>query len=129
MAFEIEGKLYKKFDTKQVTDTFKKREFVIEVNGPYPQYVQFQLTQDKCDLLDSYNEQQEIKVSFDVRGREWKSPQGELKYFNSLNAWKLDKKEEEAPTFNDEVPSGGDAPFPAANDEAQSFEDNDDLPF
>ncbi len=126
MSFEIEGKLYKKFDTAQVTDTFKKREFVIELDGPYPQYVIFQLTQDRCGVLDSYSETDKIKVFFDLRGREWKSPQGEFKYFNSLNAWKIEgatatpPPSEEAPVSNDT--------FPAASDE-QKFDDNDDLPF
>ncbi len=123
MSFEIEGKLYKKFDTAQVTDTFKKREFVLELNGAYPQYVQFQLTQDRCGLLDSYNEQDLIKVFFDIRGREWKSPQGDIKYFNSLNAWKLEQPQVQ----KEETPMPNDAAFPTT--EEQSFDESDDLPF
>ncbi len=126
MSFEIEGTLYKKFDTNQVTDTFKKREFVIELDGPYPQFIQFQLTQDRCGVLDTYNETDKIKVFFDLRGREWKSPQGELKYFNSLNAWKIEAATAESAA--PEAPVASKDSFPAAPDE-QKFDDNDDLPF
>lgn len=126
MSFEVEGKLHKKFDTAQVTDTFRKREFVIELDGAYPQFVSFQLTQDRCGILDAYNEADRIKVSFDLRGREWTSPKGEVKYFNTLNAWKLEnanaQSENTAPTPTEE------GAFPNASEE-QSFDDNDDLPF
>lgn len=129
MSFETEGKLYKKFDTAQVTGTFKKREFVIELDGAYPQFISFQLTQDRCGILDSYNENDRIKVSFDLRGREWTSPSGEVKYFNSLNAWKIaaataEAAEGAAPT----PPEQGSFPSAEAKTE-QNFDDNDDLPF
>ncbi len=125
MSFEVEGKLHKKFDTAQVTSTFKKREFVIELDGAYPQFISFQLTQDRCGILDSYNEADRIKVSFDLRGREWTSPKGEVKYFNSLNAWKI----EGAAAAENSAPATEEAPFPNAGIEEQSFDDNDDLPF
>ncbi len=129
MSFEIQGKLYKKFDIQQVTDTFKKREFVIELDGQYPQYIQFQLTQDRCGVLDPYNEAQTIKVFFDLRGREWKSPQGEFKYFNSLNAWKIEAAvDPNAQAAAPVSPPAADGGFPQAADE-QKFDDNDDLPF
>lgn len=125
MSFEVEGKLHKKFDTAQVTNTFKKREFVVELDGAYPQLVSFQLTQDRCGILDTYNEADRVKVSFDLRGREWTSPKGEVKYFNTLNAWKLEavNAQAQAPAATPEEGS-----FPSANEE-QSFDDNDDLPF
>ena len=86
MAFEVEGKLHKIFDTEQKTDNFRAREFVLEVvDGQYPQMVKFQLTQDKCELLDGQNEGDEIKVHFDLRGREWNG-----KYFTNLNAWRIE---------------------------------------
>lgn len=125
MSFEVEGKLYKKFDTAQVTNTFKKREFVIELDGAYPQFISFQLTQDRCGILDSYNESDRIKVSFDLRGREWTSPKGEVKYFNSLNAWKIESANA-APA--PQAPPTEEGAFPSASEE-QNFDDNDDLPF
>ena len=92
MAFEVTGKLYKKMDTKQITDSFRKREYVIElVDGNYTQLIIFQLTQDNCDKLDNLNEGEEVKTTYNLRGREWINPQGEVKYFNSLDAWKLER--------------------------------------
>ena len=90
---EIEGKLHVKFDTQQVSDKFMKRDFVVEYsdNPSYPQYVTFQLTQDRCSTLDGFQPGDKIQVTFNLRGREWKSPQGEIKYFNTLEAWKVSK--------------------------------------
>ncbi len=86
MAFEVNGKLHRAFDTEQKTEKFRAREFVLEVEeGQYPQLVKFQLTQEKCDLLDNYNEGDELTVHFDLRGREWNG-----KYFTNLNAWRID---------------------------------------
>lgn len=76
---------------QQVSEKFKKREFVLTDNSSqYPQHILFQMTQDKCALLDSYQVGGQLKVHFNLRGREWTSPQGEVKYFNSLEAWKLE---------------------------------------
>lgn len=85
MSFEIAGRLHKKFDTENKTATFQAREFVIEVDGTYPQFVKFQLTQDRCGLVDKYNEGDNIRVHFDLRGREWQG-----KYFTNLNAWRIE---------------------------------------
>lgn len=76
---------------QQVSDKFKKQEFVLEdKTSQYPQKVSFQLTQDKCSLLKNFKKGDEIKVLFNLRGREWSNPNGgEVKYFNTLEAWKL----------------------------------------
>jgi len=89
---EVIGTLKVKFDTQKVSDRFSKREFVLttEANTPYPQHVSFQLTQDKCGELDAYNVGDEIRVQFNLQGREWNGPQG-IKYFNTLDAWKIQK--------------------------------------
>ncbi len=88
---DITGILKVKSEAQQVSDKFKKREFVLTDNSSqYPQHVSFQLTQDKCNLIDSYNVGAEIKVHFNLRGREWTSPQGEIKYFNTLEAWRIE---------------------------------------
>lgn len=86
------GILKVKNQEQQISEKFKKREFVLTVDptSNYPQFVSFQLTQDKCGLLDQFNEGDEIKVNFNLRGREWRTKEGELKYFNSLEAWKLE---------------------------------------
>lgn len=89
---EVTGTLKAKFDTQKVSDRFSKREFVLttEANTPYPQHVSFQVTQDKCSLLDQFNEGDELKVQFNLRGREWNGPQG-IKYFNTLEAWRIER--------------------------------------
>jgi hypothetical protein len=78
--------------TQQVSEKFSKREFVVTDNSEtqYPQDIMFELTQDKTSLLDSVMEGQEVEVSFNLRGREWTSPQGDVKYFNTLNAFKVE---------------------------------------
>ena len=95
---EIKGIIKKISETVQISDRFRKREFVVEYsnNPDYPQPLQFELVQDRCELLDSFQEGQEVEVHFDLRGREWTSPQGQVKYFNSLQAWKLVAEQDEA---------------------------------
>lgn len=126
MALDITGKLHKVFEVEQKTDSFKAREFVIETPGDYPQFVKFQLTQDRCNAIDKYNEGDDITVHFDLRGREWQG-----KYFTNLNAWKIEGGSgggQAAPaqdTFNEGA-------APAANSNANNIdsrEDLDDLPF
>jgi len=91
MGFEINGKIHVISDTQQVTERFRKREFVLELaeNPRYPQYVQFQLTGDRCENLEGFSVGEDVNVEFSLRGREWKSPQGEMRYFNSLDVWEL----------------------------------------
>jgi hypothetical protein len=92
MGIEVTGKLHTINDTKQVSERFSKREFVVELadNPKYPQLVLFQLTGDRCVQLDDHKVGDEVRIEFSLRGREWRSPQGELKYFNSLDVWKLE---------------------------------------
>ena len=92
MGMEAVGKLHTIFETKQVSERFSKREFVVELadNPKYPQLVLFQLTGDRCAQLDEFKQGDEVRIEFSLRGREWRSPQGELKYFNSLDVWKLE---------------------------------------
>ena len=96
----IEGKLHAKFETQQVSDSFKKREFVVEyVDNPlYPQYVTLQLVQDRCDNIDKFNVGDKIEVTFNLKGREWTSPEGVVKYFNTLEAWRIQKPDSTAAT-------------------------------
>jgi len=125
MSFEIEGKLHKKFDTESKTNTFQAREFVIEVtSGNYPQFIKFQLTQDRCSLIDDYEEGGMIKVFFDLRGREWNE-----KYFTNLNAWRLENVSAAANAAPPPTAEFGD--FPTATDEPSATADaaDDDLPF
>ena len=91
MAFDVVGKLHVAYETKQVSERFSKREFVIEVaDGKYPQFVSFQLTGDRVVALDEFRVGDQVRVTFNLRGREWRNPQGEVKFFNSLDVWKLE---------------------------------------
>jgi single-strand DNA-binding protein len=92
MGLEISGRLHAIFDTAQVSERFTKREFVLELteNPKYPQLVQFQLTGDRVGQLDQFKVGDEVTLEFSLRGREWKSPRGETKYFNSLDVWRIE---------------------------------------
>ncbi|MDX1666498.1 MAG: DUF3127 domain-containing protein [Saprospiraceae bacterium] len=123
MSFEIEGKLHKKFETESKTETFQAREFILEIaDGNYPQLIKFQLVQDRCSLIDPFEEGQRMKVHFDLRGREWND-----RYFTNLNAWRLETVEETSPAPT-EGDAGGD-PFPSLDDEPPEGQADDDLPF
>jgi hypothetical protein len=88
--FKLKGKIKVVNPTVQVSEKFAKRELVITTAEQYPQDIMFQFTQDKTALLDGFQVGQDIEVSFNLRGREWTSPQGDVKYFNTLDAWRVD---------------------------------------
>ena len=116
MGYETSGKLHAVSDTKQVTERFRKREFVVELadNPRFPQFVQFELTGDRCDQLDGFAVGDEVRVEFSLRGREWKSPRGETKYFNSLDVWTLSRVGEGKGARDD---FAGDEPPPPGDDD------------
>ena len=129
MSFEISGKLYKKFDTNQISDTFKKREFVLEVqDGSYPQLIKFQLLKDRCSLLDPCNEGDELKLSFNISGREYTKPNGDVIYFTNLDAWRIESAAKAAPVAQPKGSFNDPLDFPTASDEPFA-ENTDDLPF
>lgn len=126
---KVEGKLHAIFATKDVSDKFKTREFVVETDEQYPQMVKFELSQAKCDAIDSYKEGDRIVVNFNLRGREYTDPKtNEVKYFNTLQAWKLEKGNGGTTTQtapNTEKPKGNVAAQAKLEPETVS----DDLPF
>ena len=77
--------------TEVVSEKFSKRELVVTTNDQYPQDIMIQFTQDKCNLLDELSEGMDVSVSINIRGREWVSPQGESKYFNTIQGWEVTK--------------------------------------
>lgn len=122
----VEGKITEKFDTQTIKETFKKREFVLEYaeNPQYPEFIKFELIQSNCEQLDSINAGDEVAVNFNLKGRKWTDPKGEVKYFTSLQAWRVDKKSATAP------PAGEDAPPPPSQEwMKEDFSKDDDLPF
>jgi len=135
MTYELEGVLHKVFDTENKTATFQAREFVVKTDGQYPQFIKFQLTQDRCDSIEGYTEGEMIKVYFDLRGREWNE-----KYFTNLNAWRVEKPTAQAQPVagQPQVAQAQANPFPTAETpyaesgtktQAPAAEDFDDLPF
>ena len=93
MGFEITGRLHVISEAQQKSERFRLRQFVVELsdNPQYPQYVQFQLTGDRCENLDGFSPGDEVQIEFSLRGREWTSPQGDVRYFNSLDVWRIEK--------------------------------------
>lgn len=126
--FKLTGIVKVLNDTVQISDKFSKREFVVTENSSmYPQDISFQATQDKCSMLDGFNVNDQVEVSFNLRGREWTSPQGEVKYFNSLDAWRIEKVAQGMPQGG---PSAMDlAPSAVEKAKATTEEADDDLPF
>lgn len=90
MSNKFEGKIIAITETTQVSDKFKKREIVLEDNGTYPQTICFQLAQEKCDLANPLIVGQMATVHYNLRGKSWTNPQGEIKYFNTLDVWKIE---------------------------------------
>ena len=117
---EIKAKLIEKYETATFgASGFKKREFVVEYaeNPTYPEFIKFELIQDKCEQLDQYQIGDIITIAFNLKGRKWTNPKGETVYFNTIQAWRL---------------SGGEqAPNPSGTPQAQEPESSDDpdLPF
>ena len=113
--YTLKGSVKTISGTREVSDKFKLREFVVtDDSGQYPQIIQFQSVQDKCELLDNFKEGDNVEVYFNLRGREWTNPQGEVKVFNTLDAWKIQPLSGETKTADNET-------FVADGD--------DDLPF
>src|SRR4051812_25342359 len=84
------GTVKLKTDTTKVSEKFQKRDFVVVDNGQYPQHVIFQVNQDRCSLLDNVKVGDEVTVHFNLQGREWKNPKGEIQHFNTLAAYKIE---------------------------------------
>lgn len=88
---EVVGKIKLVGATQEIgAKGFRKRELVITTTEDYPQMLMIEFTQDKVDLLNNFSQGQSVKVAINLRGREWINPQGEAKYFNSLQGWKID---------------------------------------
>ncbi|MBZ4036104.1 DUF3127 domain-containing protein [Flavobacterium sp. 17A] len=122
---EVIGKVKVVNPEQQVSASFKKRELVVTTDEQYPQHILIEFTQDKCDLLSSYKQGEPVKVSINLRGREWVNPQGETRYFNSIQGWRIERVGNEAPTQAPPMPTAQTfAPATNVNED-----EPDDLPF
>lgn len=122
----IQAKLIEKFQTQRVSDTFQKREFVVEFaeNPQYPEFIKFELIQANCEQLEKFNVGEEVNISFNLKGRKWTDKNGQVVYFNSLQAWRLEK----AGSENSPASSQGQE-APKQDWQPDSFTADDDLPF
>ncbi len=122
---QIKGKVLEVMPVQQVNDKFRKREFVVEYaeNSQYVETIKFECIQNNCDLLDAVKSGDQVEVHFNLRGRAYTNPQGQKNYFNSLQAWKINKGSEPSsdrgssfqpdpePTFSPDPTSDDDLPF------------------
>jgi len=118
MAYELKGKLIADLGINKVSDKFKKREFVIEVPGQYPETIKCELKQDKVNLLDGIALETFLTVHFNLTGRKWTSQEGKTSYFVTLDAWKIDTSQTAttatippAPATQPELPVSNDLTF------------------
>jgi len=124
---EITGKVHEIGQVQQVTDTFKKRDLVVQYaeNPQFVEYIKFEATQDRVNLFDNLNLGDDVTVSFNLRGRPWTNKEGVTSYFNSLVAWRVNK------VANDPTPGAGyqNQPASAPPVDISSDSEDDDLPF
>jgi len=125
---EVTGKIKMIGDANNVgSGNFLKRELVVTTEEQYPQHIIVEFVQDKCDLLNSYKMGDAVKVAINLRGREWINPQGETRYFNSIQGWRIEKMQAEAPVQTLPQPTKAKDIFePAVNFQE---EEHDELPF
>ncbi|MFA7444804.1 MAG: DUF3127 domain-containing protein [Flavobacteriaceae bacterium] len=127
---EVTGKVRMVDTTKEVgSNGFRKRDIVVTTEEQYPQHISIQFVQDKTSLLDNFKPGDDVRISINLRGREWVNPQGETVYFNTIQGWKIEKLVAEAPAQNIPAPvtaAPADAFEPAQN---VNESEHDDLPF
>ncbi len=124
---EVEGKVKMIGETQTFgSNGFRKREVVVTTDEQYPQHIMVEFVQDKTDLLNNFNVGQAVKISINLRGREWTNPQGEVKYFNSIQGWRIESLQpaQAAEGMPPVPPAEAFAPAETLNEE-----DHDDLPF
>ncbi|WP_242092087.1 DUF3127 domain-containing protein [Aestuariivivens sediminicola] len=124
---EVQGRIKMIGETQTFgSNGFRKREIVVTTEEQYPQHVLVEFIQDKTELLNNYQVGQQVKISINLRGREWVNPQGETKYFNSIQGWRIESLQPEA-LGNDIPPVPPADAFEPAGD--LNEDDHDDLPF
>ena len=125
---ELQGTIKKIGETQTFASGFQKRELVLLTEEQYPQPIQIDFLSDKIDLLNNVSEGESVKVGINIRGREWTNPQGEVKYFNSITGWRIEKVSGENTNTEAPQPNTFEKPAPITNDNPFGDEDQD-LPF
>jgi hypothetical protein len=126
MAFEISGKVIDVSPVNQVSDKFKKREFVIEKKetggtAVFVDYLKFQLIQDKCDIINESFMNEDVRIWFNLKGNKWERD-GKTSYFTNLDAWKIEK-------ISSQATDAGNNPPPSFEDLPPEIDELSDLPF
>lgn len=117
---KVTGKIHFVGQVKQVSDKFKSKDVVILTNEKYPQHISIQFTQDKTELVNQKDVGDQVEVSINLRGREWKSPTGEIKYFNTIEGWQINSAERANEIVAERLAEMPQTPFRL---------DDEDLPF
>lgn len=125
---EVSGKIKWMDETKTYGNNgFRKREVVVTTEEQYPQHILVEFVQDKCDLLNNFQLGQSVKIGINLRGREWVNPQGETKYFNSVQGWRIEVMGAPANAESEMPPMPPASAFEPASEDDKEVED--DLPF
>lgn len=126
---ELQGTVKKIFDVQTFGSGFQKRELILLTQEQYPQPISIEFLQDKINLLENVSEGENVKIGINIRGREWTSPQGETKYFNSISGWRLEKVFENNSAQPVQAAKTPSSTAPAQNENPFADEEDDDLPF
>lgn len=123
---EIIGKIKWIDETKEYgSNGFKKRELVVTTEEQYPQHILVEFIQDKCEILNSFQIGNNVKIGINLKGREWTNPEGQIKYFNSVQGWRIDIIDDEISQELPPIPP----PISSENIDENKTEEEDDLPF
>lgn len=122
MSYEAQGKIFNISETQKISDKFQKREFVVELetefkDNTFKDYVKFQLTNDKCTLIDGMSVDDLVKVSFNLKGNMFEK-EGKTMFFTNLNAWRIERLDSQKESFEE-----------TANKVADAIDAKDGLPF
>lgn len=126
---ELQGTVKKISETQTFASGFQKRELVILTQEQYPQPINIEFLSDKISLLDGVSEGENVKVGINIRGREWTSPQGEVKYFNSITGWRIEKSFDNSSNEPTQAAPSQSNSAPAASNSNVFEDEDDDLPF
>ena len=123
---EIIGKIKWIDETKEYgSNGFKKRELVVTTEEQYTQHILVEFIQDKCEILNSFQIGNNVKIGINLKGREWTNPEGQIKYFNSVQGWRIDIIDGEISQELPPIPP----PISSENIDENKTEEEDDLPF
>ena len=127
---ELQGTIKKIGETQTFASGFQKRELVLLTEEQYPQPIQIDFLSDKIDLLNNVSEGESVKIGINIRGKEWTNPQGEVKYFNSITGWRIEKVSGENTNTEAPQPNTFEKPAPITNENPFGDDEQDGtLPF